>query len=206
MTVHLLKINRVGIKINMKTINNYIYNEKISSLDEYITEKLKIGKSTKQQYTCQPKDKRELRKILEERLGKNKDADLNDIDVSEITDMANIFYGLDPHNIDVSQWDVSSVIDMDYMFSGSTNFNCDLSQWNVSKVETMQGMFYSCDNFNCDLSQWNVSKVINMRHMFGECQKFNSDLSDWNVSNVRDMSWMLYKCTSMKNKPSWYKE
>ena len=181
MTVHLLKINRVGIKINMKTINNYIYNEKISSLDEYITEKLKIGKSTKQQYTCQPKDKRELRKILEERLGKNKDADLNDIDVSEITDMANIFYGLDPHNIDVSQWDVSSVIDMDYMFSGSTNFNCDLSQWNVSKV-------------------------INMRHMFGECQKFNSDLSDWNVSNVRDMSWMLYKCTSMKNKPSWYKE
>ena len=30
----------------MKTIDNYISNEKISSLDEYITEKLKIGKNT----------------------------------------------------------------------------------------------------------------------------------------------------------------
>ena len=31
----------------MKTINNYISNEKISSLDNYITEKLKIGKNNK---------------------------------------------------------------------------------------------------------------------------------------------------------------
>ena len=170
----------------MKTIDNYISNEKISSLDEYITEKLKIGKSTKQQYTCQPKDKRELRKILEERLGKNKDADLNDIDVSEITDMGliksrGLFEGLDPHNIDISDWNVSKVIDT----------SC---------------MFYECSNFDCDLGNWDVSKVNYMGHMFRNCEKFKGEgLEYWNVSGVKNMDRMFDKCTSMKNIPSWYK-
>ena len=60
-------------------------------LDNYINEKLKINKSTKHQYTCQPKNKKELKVILEERLAKDKNADLNDIDVSEIIDMSLLF-------------------------------------------------------------------------------------------------------------------
>ena len=153
----------------------------MKTIDNYIIEKLKINKSTKQQYTCQPKDRAELRKILEERLEQDKDADLNDIDVSEIKTMINLFLSLNPCNIDISQWDVSN-------------------------VENMGSVFYGCENLDCDLSDWNVSNVKFMRYMFRHCEKFDCDLSDWKVSNDTDMRDMFDGCRSMKNKPSWYKE
>ena len=167
----------------MKRLNNYVSNEKILSLDNYITEKLKIGKVT---YTCQPKDKFELRKILEERLDKDKNADLNDIDVSKITDMGEVsgfglFEYLDPHNIDISRWDVSN-------------------------VEDMYRMFYNCKNLDCDLGNWDVSNVKDMYAMFFRCSKFTGEgLENWDVSNVEKMSFMFEWCENFKNKPSWYK-
>ena len=148
-------------------------------IDNYINEKLKIGKVT---YSCQPKDRDELCAILEERLAKDKNANLNDIDVSKITDMYKLFQDLDPHNIDISGWDVSSVKDMYMMFADCRNFNCDLSDWDVSKVENMDSMFSNCENFKSE------------------------GLEYWNVTNVKDMTGMFYRCFSiMKNKPSWYK-
>ena len=66
----------------MKTINNYIL------------EKLNLSSIG---YTCEPKDKHELRHIIEERLKKDKDANLNDIDISNIKQLGNLFYKLDPH-------------------------------------------------------------------------------------------------------------
>ena len=147
-----------------------------------IIEGLKIGSKTKvNTYSCQPKDKNELRSIINERLKKDKDANLNDIDVSEITDMSNLFVKLYPYNIDISEWDVSKVTNMSYMFNG-------------------------CDNFNCDLSNWDVSNVTDMKCMFNGCHKFNQDISKWDVSNVIDMKYMFFWCDSLKNKPSWYKE
>ena len=111
----------------MKTINNYI------------NEKLNLSK-----YTCKPKDKEELRKIIWKRLEKDKDANLNDIDVSGIKGMSWLFYNLDPHDIDISEWDVSNVEDMGGMFSGCKNFNSDLSDWDVSNVVNMDNMFDGC--------------------------------------------------------------
>ena len=120
----------------------------MKNLDNYITEKLHINKNTSI-YNYFPKTKEELRKILEERLTEDKDADLNDIDVSEITNMGvsedlyGLFEGLDPHNIDISEWDVSKVNNMRYMFYRCYNFNCDLSKWDVSNVTDMHSMFFS---------------------------------------------------------------
>lgn len=76
----------------------------MKNLTNFIQEKYPIYEGN--QYTCKPKDKFELRKILEERLAKDKDANLNDIDVSQITDMGyedfrdntGLFEKLDPHN------------------------------------------------------------------------------------------------------------
>ena len=117
----------------------------MKSINNYINEKLVISKKLKKyQYTCQPKDKGELKEIIKDRLEADKDANLNDIDVSQITDMSDLFVGLDPHNIDISEWDVYNVIDMLYMFDGCENFNCDLSKWDVSNVIAMSGMFYGC--------------------------------------------------------------
>ena len=55
-------------------------------------------------------------------------------------------------NGDISRWDVSNVTDMKNMFDGCKNFNCDLSWWNVSNVTDMSFMFYECKNFNSDIS------------------------------------------------------
>ena len=42
--------------------------------------------------------------------------------------------------------------------------------------------------------------------MFKGCENFDCDFSKWDVSNVVDTTNMFYGCTSLKNKPSWYKE
>ena len=148
----------------------------MKKLNTYIQEKLVVVHKS---YSCTPKTTMEIQDILEERLEQDPDADLNDIDVSNITDMSNLFWGLDPHNIDISEWDVSN-------------------------VETMKNMFLNCENFNSDLSLWDVSNVQDMSDIFNGCRKFNSDLSGWDVSNVEDMRYMFDGCDSMKKLPEWY--
>ena len=59
----------------------------MKSLKNYIQEKLTISKNNNYKYF--PKTKQELRKIIEERIDDEGDeVDLNDINVSEITDMS----------------------------------------------------------------------------------------------------------------------
>ena len=101
-----------------------------------------------------------------ERLGK--DADLNHIDVSQVTYMSSLFSHTDFQG-DISQWDVSSVEDMNFMFNNCPNFNCDLSKWVVSNVEYMALMFDGCKNFNQDISNWDVKKVEENINMFNNC-------------------------------------
>ena len=153
----------------------------------YINEKLHVTK--KSFYTCQPKTKEELQKIIIERIKDDgNECDLNDIDVSKITDMSWLFNG------------------NTHLNSGNNifkNFNGDISLWNVSNVKNMSGMFNFCNQFNCDISSWNVSHVTDMSLMFNGCYKFNCDISHWNVSNVEDMRNAFVCCPT---KPEWYNE
>ena len=201
----------------MKNINKYISaTERISSIDNYITEKLVIGNNL-EGYYYHPKDKNALiecikDKIEKEGLGtKDKPLDLNDIDTSEIINMGELF-DIDNKELrdlsingyfDISNWDVSNVKTMYYMFCNS-NFNGDISNWDVSNVEDMSGMF-ELSEFNGNISDWNVSKVKNMEYMFSD-SKFNGNLSKWNVKNVEEMYGMFQGCHSLKNKPAWYKQ
>ena len=176
----------------------------MKKFNNYITERLKLtSKTNTNYYTCQPKDKFELRDILKERLAKDKNANLNDIDVSQITDMGwkgfrankGLFEDLDPHDIDISEWNVSKCTNMNSMFCSCENFNCDLSNWDVSNVTNMGIMFDGCENFTGKgLENWNVKNVVDMRVMFSGCTNFNCDLSNWDVSNVTNMEFMFYYC------------
>ena len=184
----------------------------MKNLQSIIQEKLRLGKDTKVDiYNYHPKTRKELRNILEKRLKTDKNANLNDIDVSNITDMGpdsinqGLFEGLDPHNIDISEWNVSNVKNMQYMFYDCTNFNSDLSDWDVSNVTDMGAMFAGCENFNADLSSWDVSNVTNMNGMFNGCKNFNSDLSKWDVSNVTNMANIFNNSPLENNPPKWYK-
>ena len=81
------------------------------NISTYIKEAFKLTADTKinkiSEYHYQPKTKKELKelvkKLIEER---GYDADLNDIDTSEITDMSYLFYE-SKFNGDISDWDVS---------------------------------------------------------------------------------------------------
>ena len=139
----------------------------MKSLTHYIQEKLIIKKSN--QYKYFPKTREELKEIIEKRIkDEGNEVDLNDIDVSKITDMSELFERTD-FNGDISNWDVSNVKNMSYMFWGCKKFNQDISSWNVSNVKKMRNMFFGCKLFNQDISNWNVSDVINMDYMFFDC-------------------------------------
>ncbi len=112
-------------------------------------------------------------------------------DVSNVTNMNNLFQGAVNFNSDISLWDVSSVINMYLIFNNAYNFNQDISLWDVSGVTNMIGMFFNAHSFNQDLSLWNVSSVIYMSQMFYGALSFNGDISGWDVSSVTNMSQMF---------------
>ena len=157
----------------------------MKSFKQHIFEKLKVGVRNATKHTLFPKTTDELKQVIKDEISKNGlDCSLNHIDVSEITDMTELFYG-SKFNGDISRWDVSNVTNMASMFAFS-KFNGDISKWDVSNVIDMRGMFTN-SNFNGDISDWDVSKVEDMGLMFCD-SKFNGDISNWDVRNVKYMN------------------
>ena len=162
-------------------------------LSHYIQEKLVIKKKNNK-YKYFPKTREELQNIILQRIkDEGNEVDLNDIDVSKITDMYKLF-ALTDFNGNISDWDVSNVKDMSFMFYDCKSFNQDISEWEVSNVTDMRSMFYSCQLFNSDISQWDVSNVTDMRYMFYNCKSFNQDISSWGVSKVKDHYLTFSNC------------
>ena len=130
---------------------------------------IKIGKNISEwsAYSCQPKDKEELEQIIKDRISKEgPNCDLNDIDVSLIEDMSNLFSESE-FDGNINNWDVSNVKDMTGMFYKS-NFNGDISGWNTSNVKNMYRTFY-WSQFNKDISKWKINKACDTFEMFKNC-------------------------------------
>ena len=155
-------------------------------IKDYILEALKINsksKVNKINYNYYPKDFRELKQLIEKLLKeRGNNADLNDIDISKITNLSYLFNGVN-----------------------TVYFNGDISKWNVSNVENMYNMFAS-SYFNGDISEWDVSNVKDMGYMFIWAKKFNKDISNWNVSKDTNMKNMFLHSPLEKNPPKWYNE
>jgi len=178
----------------MKKINTYI-TEKL-----HINDEVEVKKVNKVEYKYHPKNNDELINLLKQLLKeRGKDADLNDVDVSAITDMSDLFYRLSEkynceiENIEISQWDVSNVTNMESMFKNCDKFNCDISDWDTRRVKNMFGMFFNCKNFMSEL-YWDVENVEDFKSMFYKCEKFNGDIRRWNVSKGKDFTYMFAGC------------
>ena len=133
------------------------------------TTMIKIGNNLSEwsAYSCQPKTKDELKKIIKDRISKEGyECDLNDIDVSLIEDMSYLFCW-SKFTGNISKWDVSNVNNMEGMLYKS-KFNQDISGWNVSNVKNMFSMF-AYSNFNKDISNWKISKDCYTKEMFFKC-------------------------------------
>ena len=116
----------------------------MKSLKSYIQEKLVIKKNKAKNYKYFPETKEELQDLILQRIkDEGNEVDLNDIDVSKITDMEGLFW--------------------------KTGFNGDISNWDVSNVKIMRNMFAYCKSFNHDISSWNVSNVKKISNIFDDC-------------------------------------
>ncbi|MDG1330375.1 MAG: BspA family leucine-rich repeat surface protein [Flavobacteriaceae bacterium] len=109
---------------------------------------------------------------------------------SGITDMSSLFNQV-IFNEDISSWDVSNVTNMNQMFAESYAFNQPIGYWDVSSVTNMNGLFFFTTAFNQPINDWNVSSVTDMGGMFIE-SGFNQPLDAWDVSNVTSMFTMFY--------------
>ena len=106
------------------------------------------------------KNKIELRRLINQRIEEQgPSCDLNDIDVSGITNMSHLFY--------------------------RSKFNGDISGWDVSKVEDMREMFMG-SGFSGDISGWDVSRVVSMRKIFsGMTGRLTNKLTNWDTRRCR---------------------
>ncbi len=84
----------------------------------------------------------------------------------------------------IVHWDVSNVTNMEEMFRGVSDFNQTIGSWDVSSVTNMEEMFLDAITFNQDISRWNVGNVTYMQRMFEGASAFNQNISGWNASNV----------------------
>ena len=114
-------------------------------------------------------------------------------DLSQVTEMAQMFLWATSFNQPLDNWDVSNVTNMSNMFYGATSFNQPLDSWDVSNVTDMYSMF-GATQFNRPLDSWDVSNVTNMYAMFSSTP-FNQPLDSWDGSTVTDMGGMFYGAT-----------
>ena len=123
-------------------------------------------------------------------------ANISTWDVSNVTDMSNIFYTEEKNmfyteeeisvfNQPIGFWDTSSVTNMSSMFQNAVTFNQPIGYWDTSSVTNMSKMFNDAVAFNQPIGSWDTSKVTNMNYMFSGASAFNQNISVWNVTSVQ---------------------
>lgn len=104
--------------------------------------------------------------------GTELDYELSCLDISNITNMSNMFSECsDLVGLGVDDFDTSRVTNMSFMFNSCRRLSVlNVSNFNTSGVTDMSFMFNSCVNITrLDLSNFDTSNVENMSMMFSDC-------------------------------------
>lgn len=107
---------------------------------------------------------------------------LNNWDVSSMTEGRQMFKDCRVLNQPFSNWNVAANLNFTDMFSGCWAFNQPLNTWNVGAGTSFAGMFYQCIVFNQNLNNWNVGNGVNFGSMFNMAVRFNGNIDNWDVS------------------------
>ncbi len=113
---------------------------------------------------------------------------INDWDVSNVTDMGNLFEQVTDFNQPLDNWDVSNVVNMSFMFDGATSFNQPLDSWDVSKVEDISHMFRDATSFDQSLGAWELESLMGAIATFFRsgmsCENFSYTLYGWAINPI----------------------
>lgn len=149
-----------------------------------------------------PTTKEELQKLV-----RNHDIYLGDIDTSLITDMSYLFCkdlgeldGMIDEDFDGSAFELGQTF-MKNMLEDMDKSRRDFSginEWDTSNVVDMNNMFFNCKYFNESLS-FNTCNVRDMSLMFYGCENFNQTLN-LDTRNVINMSYMFCGCVNFNQK------
>lgn len=155
------------------------------SLSDYICEFVVSRSPKRKRKTFKPSDKYELIREIGNAISTNGyTCDLNYIDVSELTDLSDLFYNFPEWNGDISEWEPDNCENMRNMFymSKYTGENGDISFWNVEKLRYAGRMFFA--------------------------SKYDGDISSWDLKSldVRQSPQMLANCPLAKNRKHWPKK
>ena len=105
--------------------------------------------------------------------------------------------------LDLSNLDVSNVTNMSDMFSGCSNLTSleSLADWQTGNVTDMAHMFEGCSNLTSlePLANWQTGSVTNMAYMFSNWSSLTSleSLADWQTGSVANMVGMFYRCSNL---------
>ena len=149
----------------------------------------------------QPKTMEELREWLEEYCkGVKNHGEPNTWDVTLVTDMSELFMGMEKFNAPIDQWNTKEVTNMSGMFYGASSFNQPITM-DTSQVTDMSCMFYGASSFNQPITM-DTSQVTNMNYMFCGASSFNQPIT-MDTSKVTYMINMFQGATAMTHpKPS----
>ena len=129
--------------------------------------------------------------MVDEKLAELKYGHISEWDVSNVTNMSNLFSRCSEFNEDLRKWETTKVKNFSGMFQRAELFNQDINCWDVSNATKMVNVFEGAISFNQPLNKWNVSNVKSMENMFSDAESFNQDIRNWNVSNVTNMKGLF---------------
>ena len=123
--------------------------------------------------------------------------DFSKLDLSSVTDMSNMFYNSNITDVDLSKSDLSNVTNMSNMFFGSNITNVNLSGLDLSNVTDVSNMFTYSNTASVNLSGSDMGNLTNMNNMFNNSRVVSVDLSNLDTHNVTNMVNMFYASSNL---------
>ena len=122
---------------------------------------------------------------------------LNNWDVSSVTNFSQCFFRAREFNGNITNWDVSSATNFADMFDDAERFNQNISNWDVSNVASFKEMFQDADDFNQPIGNWTIKNEwsVNMQKMFRNAISFDQSLANWNMTQVNNLLEFLSGAT-----------